>query len=131
MYSKSICQETTEAIYIPRPPSERSRRDAPNDGRQVFCFPFFNKLHKITPATAWPQTAAKVNWMRLFSVIPMVVSECKSLLRFVGKLILCPVDMGVQSSCSKKMPLVFTIFDEEYLHVSLSSCQVLVLYLDL
>ena len=38
--------------------------------------------------------------MRLAQTFPMVVSECKSLLRFVGKLILCPVDMGVQSSCT-------------------------------
>ena len=43
---------------------------------------------------------SKVHWMRLFEAIPMVVSECNSLLRFVDKLMLCPVLVGVQSSCS-------------------------------
>ena len=84
--TKLICQQTQMVTTDPRPPSERSRRDASNCGRYIFCVRFFKKLHKITPELLDHSKSTKLHWMRLVETFPTVVSECKSLLRFVGKL---------------------------------------------
>ena len=98
--TKSICQQATEAIYIPRPPSAKSRRDASNECGHIFCVRFFKKLQTTTPELLDHSKCAQLHWMRLAETFPMVVSECKSRLRLVGKLIFCPVLLEVQSSCS-------------------------------
>ena len=83
----------------PRPPSERSRRDASSLGGSFFVNPLLKMFRSTTPQKMTIQKKTHLDWMRLFESFPAVASECPQLSRFAGKLVFYAVTPSVQPSC--------------------------------